>query len=205
MQQEVLVLNAVHSVQEKHYGCLVVRHEGCGHLRLYQRPIYGQGGWGVSLCFTPSCSLPASLSRHFLPPSTFAQRGDLQWEADDAHKVVQGHKGPKDGSDPQGLTLSRLDQLEMVDRGIGLPSDNCAPSGNCSIPAIPDTRTVKQASFVCMCYVPVCMWRHVCVRTWACGCKYVHLPLYPERRSKVDVRWLSFSIALPLFFETVSH
>lgn len=82
------------------------------------------------------CSFPAPLPQQFLPPMdplpTFAQGGDLQWEADDAHKVIQGHERPKDGTDPQGLTLTSLNQLEMVDRAIGMISDNGAPSGTCS-------------------------------------------------------------------------
>lgn len=126
MQQEVLVLNAIHSVQEKHHGCLVVRHEGCRHLRLNQCAIYRRGWWGVSMCSFPA-SLNNSTSPH-LPP-TFAQGGDLQWEADDAHEVIQGHEGPKDGTDPQGLTLTGLNQLEVVQRARGMSLDNGAPSG----------------------------------------------------------------------------
>lgn len=78
--------------------------------------------------------LPVPLPQPFLPPPTFAQGGDLQWEADDAHKVIQRHEGPKDSTDPQGLTLTGLNQLEMVDRGIGMSvigmlSDNGARLG----------------------------------------------------------------------------
>lgn len=43
------------------------------------------------------------------PLHTFAQGGDLQWKANDAHEVIQGHKGAQDGTDPQGLTLAGLD------------------------------------------------------------------------------------------------
>lgn len=149
-----------------------------------------------------------------LVPSTFAQGGDLQWEADDAHKVVQGHKRPKDGSDPQGLTLSGLDQLEMVGR-IGNISDRSDPLGNCSVPTIPDTLTVKQASlYVYALYcirVHINMWRHMCVHMYvhshvcACVCKYVGLLLYLRVKIKVDARCLSFLMVLPLFFETGSH
>lgn len=43
------------------------------------------------------------------PLHTFAQGGDLQREANDAHEVIQGHKGTQDGTDPQGLALAGLD------------------------------------------------------------------------------------------------
>lgn len=52
---------------------------------------------------------PASLPCRVPPPCTFAQGGDLQWEADDAHEVIQGHQGAQDGTDPQGLALAGLD------------------------------------------------------------------------------------------------
>lgn len=40
---------------------------------------------------------------------TFAQGGDLQREADDAHEVVQGHEGAQDGADPQSFAFAGLD------------------------------------------------------------------------------------------------
>lgn len=97
-------------------------------------PSVGKEG-GVLLACVSLPLLPSSITPLTSAPSTFAQGGDLQWEADDAHKVIQGHKGPKDGSDPQGLTLSGLDQLEMVDR-MGKISDSSDPRGHCSVPTI---------------------------------------------------------------------
>lgn len=57
--------------------------------------------------------LPSRLGR---PLHTFAQSGYLQREADDAHKVVQGHERAQNSTDPQGLALASLNQLER--RGI---------------------------------------------------------------------------------------
>lgn len=208
MQQEVLVLDAIHAVQEKHHGCLVVRHEGCRHLWLNQCAIYRPGWWDVSLCF-----YPASLPQPPPPPPTFAQSGDLQWEADDAHKVIQGHERPEDGTDPQGFTLTGLNQLEMVDRVIiGVALDNSARSGTCSILTI-DALMVKQTFFVymsCMHCVHVymlkamCVHMYVCARVHVCGCTYVHLLWCPHVKAR---GWLMSGVFLhcsSLFLETGS-
>lgn len=93
----------------------------------------------------------------------------------------------------------------MVDRAIGMSSDNGAPSGTCSILTfIPDILTVKQASFVymsCMHRVHVYMLKvhmcaHVCVCTCICVCMHIcALALVPPREGQrlVDVRWGSLS------------
>lgn len=71
-----------------------------------------EGGFGDALrTRTRTRRLPPQ--RHSFakshPLRTFAQGRHLQWEADDAHEVLQGHKGAEDGTDPQGLTLAGLD------------------------------------------------------------------------------------------------
>jgi len=43
MKQEVLVVDAVHSVEEQHHGGLVVWQKTGGHLRLKDLPICGYG------------------------------------------------------------------------------------------------------------------------------------------------------------------
>lgn len=68
----------------------------------------GRQSGSKALCTHPLPPWHCSLAEPY-PLRTFAQGGDLQREADDAHEVVQGHKGAQDGADPQGLALASLD------------------------------------------------------------------------------------------------
>lgn len=42
MEQEILVVNTVHSVQEEHHGSLVIWHKTGRHLWLYDAVVYKQ-------------------------------------------------------------------------------------------------------------------------------------------------------------------
>lgn len=112
VEQEVLVVDTVNSVQEQNHGGLVVRDETGRHLGLNDLTI---------------CSLTEENGRmrkcegrwqnmyvhdHMLHQGpTFAICGELHREADDSHQVFNGDQRTQDGPDPQSLTLAGLDQL----------------------------------------------------------------------------------------------
>lgn len=104
MQQEVLVINSIHSIKEQHHGGLVVWHKTGRHLGLNnlticgldrrshicrKMPKYGQILYIYTICSDKIRTL------HL----TFAVGRNLHRQADDSHQVLYGHQRPQDGPD----------------------------------------------------------------------------------------------------------
>lgn len=125
VEQEVLIVDAIHSVKEQHHGSLVVWHETGRHLWLNNLAICCWNKQHNSckrmlmstILQRFNTSIHANEQRLSTNESseslTFAKGGDLHRQADDSHQVLYGHQGPQNGPDPQSFTLTSLDQLQM--------------------------------------------------------------------------------------------
>lgn len=98
MEQEVLIINAINSIQKQHHGRLVVWYKTGRHFWLNNLTICSFDKINHK---SKKCTHTHIVGTDFKQPPflTFAIRRDLDRQADDSYQVFYWYQRPKNGSD----------------------------------------------------------------------------------------------------------